>query len=174
MTNPMMDILAELPADPIVGLQPKLLRPSESALAVPLLGALPSPADGPDFHSFISGWSCNPESEGQHRGIMTLRNANDVVVSLFFFALRTESALNRLLHVSRLRAADATGRHATLAATLHTIATLGERMGCHEALLEAEKAGQAWYEMASALMHIGPAHGFEPRGHDWWRPLAPA
>jgi hypothetical protein len=174
MTNPMMDVLAELPADPLVGLQPKLLQPSESALAVPLLGALPSPADGPDIHTYITDWSCNHETRDLHRGIMTLRNTNDVIVALFFFALRAESAVERLLHVPRLRASDATGRHATLGATLRTIATLGERMGCREALLEAERAGNAWYEIASALMHVGPAHGFEPRGQHWWRLLAPA
>ncbi len=100
---------------------------------------------------------------------MTLRNANEVIVALFFFALRSELAIHRRLEVPRLRAAEPTPRHSMLAAALRTIETFAERLGCHEAMIRAETSSAAWLETAAALLQVGPANGFERRGPDWVR-----
>ena len=74
----------------------------------------------------------------------------------------------------RLRVAEPVGRHVTLGAALRTIAGIADRLGCHEAQLEAEPGSSVWAEMVTALRQIGPAHGFVPRGADWVRVLADA
>jgi hypothetical protein len=167
----MIETAATLPPDPIIGLRPKLLAPGEAALAVPLLLALSKPTPTDDFHTYISDWLSIEPVDARRRGIMTLRNVDNVIVALFFFALAVESAMTRLLQVPCLRVAEPTGRHATLGSALRTIVLLGERLGCSEALLQAELAGAAWLENTAGLLQIGGAHGFEPRGDDWVRIL---
>ena len=167
----MLPAYDDLPIDPASGLRPRLLEPDELRLAIPLLAALPG-ADGPEtIHAFISHWLCKHADEGQHRGIMTLRDRNDVILALFFFALRTETAMARWLEVPRLRAAESGSRHTILGAALRTVADLAERCGCDEVLVRAEAASLAWIETAAALLQIGPTQGFERRGTDWVRVL---
>jgi hypothetical protein len=162
---------ADLPVDASTGLPPKLLAASEFRLAVPLFAAFASPIYPAQIQRFMSQYSFNHEGGSKHCGIMTLRNANDVIVAPFFFALRTEAAMARRLHVPRLRAAEPAGRHTTLGAALRTVAALGERLGCREAMLQAEESSAAWLETVAGLIHVGPAHGYEPRGPDWVRVL---
>src|SRR5215213_9024190 len=100
--GPMIARSADLPIDPATRLRPKLLATSDVRLAMPLLGAVASPADHAENHNFISQWSSNHRRDAHPCGIMTLRNMNDVIVALFFFSLRTEAVIHRLLHVSRL------------------------------------------------------------------------
>jgi hypothetical protein len=165
----MLDAYEDLPADPVIGLRPRLLAPDERRQAIPLLAALPG-ADGHEqIHNSITHWLSKHAVDAQHRGIMTLRDRNDVILALFFFALRTESALAHCLDVSRLRAAQAVGRHTVLGAALHTVAGIAERLDCREALVRAEEHSLAWLETAAALHDVGPAYGFMPRGADWVR-----
>ena len=167
----MLPAYDDLPVDPVSGLRPRLLAPDELRLAIPLLAALPG-ADGHDtIHMSISQWLSKHAGEDQHRGIMTLRDRNNVILALFFFALRTETAMARSLEVPRLRAAEAGGRHTVLGAALRTVASLAEWLGCREALLRAEATSLAWVETAASLWHVGPSQGFEPRGTDWVRVL---
>jgi hypothetical protein len=168
----MMEQAAALPADPILGVQPRLLTLGEAPLAVPLLLALSTPVPTTDLHEHITDWLCVEPGEGRHRGIMTLRSLDNVIVALFFFALRVEAGLARLLHVPCLRVAEPTGRHALLGAALRTIVAVGDAMRCRETLIGAEATGVAWLENAAGLRRIGHAHGFAPRGADWVRTLA--
>lgn len=168
MLLPMIEVAAILPADPIVGLQPRLLGVDEAPLAVPLLLAL-TRSQATDTHQQITKWIHHDGSDGHRRGIMTLRTLDEVIIGMFFFALRLETARDTLLRVPCLRAAEPMGRHHTLAAALRAIGGFSDRLGCREALLEAEEAGAAWLENAAALLRIGRAHGFAPRGPDWVR-----
>ena len=168
----MIEKAAALPADPILGVQPHLLALDEAPLAVPLLLALSTPDPTTDFHEHITDWICVGPQDGRHRGIMTLRSLDNVIVALFFFALRVEAGLAQLLHVPCLRVAEPTGRHAMLGAALRTIAALSDRLRCREALIGAEVTGAAWLENAAGLLRIGHAHGFAPRDGDWVRTLS--
>lgn len=170
----MIEDAALLPADPILGVQPRLLAAAEAPLAVPLLLALSTPDPTTDLHKHITHWICVGSKDKRQRGIMTLRSLNNVIVGLFFFALRVEDGLTHLLHVPCLRVAEPTGRHAILGSALRTIAALSDRLCCREALIRAESTGTAWLENASGLMRIGGAYGFEPRGDDWVRTLSDA
>lgn len=102
---------------------------------------------------------------------MTLRDANEVILALFFFALRTETTLTRWLEVSRLRAAATAGSQVALGAALRTITGVASRLDCHEALVRAEEASLAWLETAMALAEVAPLQGYTPRGGDWVRAL---
>lgn len=158
----------EFPADPLIGLCPKLLGEREARLVLPLLNAIPGPQHVPEP---AAGWRPVPGSSSGLRGIMTLRNPKGVVLALFFFAVRGETVSARTLRVPRLRSAEPVGRHVVFGSLLRAVVGLGVRLDCREALVLAEDRSCAWRETLAGLLQEGPRHGFLPSGRNWRRPL---
>lgn len=166
----MLDKVPDLPPDPVLGLQPHLLRASELPLTAPIL-ALGNLSDHfVAAPTQLATWLMAAGHEDDARGIMTLRGMSGVILALFCFSVGGEAAM---LLIPCLRVIEFTGRHRTLGATFRTMSACCRAFGCHGVLLPTEAVRAAGPEVDEGLRRIGRAHGFRRVGEGWAYHIAP-
>ena len=162
----MLDKVPRLPPDPVLGLEPHLLRASEVPLTAPIL-ALGSP-----YHRVaamptgLAAWQTTTAQDDDH-GVMTLRSMSGVILALFFFTVDSEAATAPVLQVPCLRVVELTGRHRTLRAALRTMVAFSRALHCRGVLLQADAVRAAGPEISEGLPSIGHAEGFQQEGRGW-------
>ena len=150
------------------------LATDEAELAYPLLLAVDRTAEPlPAWCARIAGWLCPHPEPSPPRGVMTLRSATGVIVSLILYMRAPFAPLDATLVVELLRTIEPVdGRHG-LTATLRMAELTARAHGCGGILLQAEPPGSAaWNHTTLGMAQLARAAGYERIGENWLADLA--